>query len=361
MPEFYLLFLLFSFLLFTGIKFFSLLIRRPKLEGIELSKISVVIPFRNEEQNLPQLLASILKPQHIPNEILFVNDHSDDHSEMILHSFIEEHNIGFLFSLPLNQSGKKAALNYGIEKANSRFILTLDADVVLNEGYFDSVSALSVGGLSSLPVIMKGKGFLGKLFSTEYSFFNAFNFLISSIWPISIIGANLIFDSKSIDYKEQLKSHQHLASGDDYFLLKEFRKSNLPIHISNVYQSSVETDAPKSLKAYFDQRVRWLSKSKFKMDWIDSLIGLFVFIYFIGGFAALLLAAITGGWLVFGSIFLIRLLIDALVYLNYAQKLRDSKNVLMLPFFQVIYPVLFLVVGILAIFYKPAWKGRVTG
>src|SRR5690554_7065064 len=80
---------------------------------------------------------------------------------------------------------------------------------------------------------MQGKGFLQKLFSTEYSFFNAFNFLLSSIRPISVSGANLLFDRNAINYQKQLKKHKHLASGDDYFLLKEFRRKHLPVYISN--------------------------------------------------------------------------------------------------------------------------------
>lgn len=360
MPELYLLFLLFFFLLIIGIKFFSTGITKLKSTTIDLEDVTMIVPFRNEVLNLPQLLDSILKQKYLPKDILFVNDHSDDRSETIIKSFIDAHNIGTLISLSSNHSGKKAALNYGIQKSLYRYILTLDADVKLNDDYFTSFSSLSSNGLSSLPVLMSGKGFLGKLFSTEYSFFNAFNFLLSSLWPISISGANLLFDSYTINYKKQLITHQHLASGDDYFLLKEFRNSNLPIHIKNEYKLSVETAAPTSLKAYFDQRVRWLSKSKYKVEWLDSMVGLFILIYFIGGFVALIIAVINAQWILIACIFMIRLLLDTLVYLNYAQRLRETKNVLMLPFFQLIYPVLFLVVWVLAMFYKPIWKGRKT-
>ncbi|WP_159038492.1 glycosyltransferase [Brumimicrobium mesophilum] len=358
MPEIYLVFLLFSFLLFTGLRIFPMWKKDSKPGKITLNQISVVIPFRNEEKNLPELLSSILLQDQFPNEILFVNDHSDDESITIIQTFIDKQKLGNLFSLPVEKTGKKSALAYGVQKAESRYILTLDADVVLNIEYFNSYHLLNSTGLSSLPVKMKGKGFLGKLFSTEYSFFNAFNFLISSIWPISVSGANLLFDSKLMNYDQQLESHQHLASGDDYFLLKNFRNNNLPIHIRNDHSLSVETAAPNSLKAYFDQRVRWLSKSKYQVDWVDSLIGLFVLLYFVGGIIALFSALINGLWLILICVFVLRFLIDVLVYLNYSQKLKYSKNVLILPLFQIVYPILFILVALLAVFYKPKWKGR---
>ncbi len=360
MPEFYLLFLFLTFLLFTGVKLFSVYINRPKLPTIDLSQVTIVIPFRNEEENLPHFLESMRKQDCLPKDIIFVDDHSNDDSCQIIQSFVDGQLNAKLLNLPTNQMGKKYALNYGILAAQTRFILTLDADVILSKVYMKSFAKLTSFGLSSLPVIMSGKGFLGKLFSTEYSFFNAFNYLISPIWPISASGANLLFDSETLDYQQQLKTHQHLASGDDYFLLKEFRNRNVPINIHNSYQHSVITKSPKSLRTYIDQRVRWLSKSKTQVEWTDAFIGMFLMLYFIGGFIALFAAVINLDWHLLLSVFILRLFVDSLVYLNYAQGLRITKSVLFLPFFQLLYPLIFLIVIVLSFFYQPKWKERKT-
>lgn len=358
MPELYLLFLFLTFLLFTGVKFFSLGIKKPKTVVLDLNDLSVIIPFRNEEQNLPMLLASLSKQDLLPRDIILVNDHSEDESVPIVQKFIDDRKIGKLIHLENGMVGKKQALNLGIQNATTQFVLTLDADVILSDEYMKSLRNLPAYSLVSLPVVMQGKSFLSRLFSTEYSFFNAFNYLFSSIWPISISGANLLFDSKAVNYERQMKGHQHLASGDDYFLLKAFRKNRTFIYTINEFNLSVSTDAPRSLKSYFDQRVRWLGKSKFQIDWMDVLIGTFILLYFVGGFIALLSSLILSHWILLGSIFILRFLLDALVYLNYAQRLRLTRNVLMLPFFQLIYPLLFLTVAILSLFYKPSWKGR---
>lgn len=358
MPEFYILFLLFSLLLFSGAKILSPLIKRTKVDLLKLSDVSLVIPFRNEKNNLPILLKSLHNQQQKIENILFVDDHSNDDSALLVEAFVETYGYGKLLELPQNLKGKKSALNYGVSKANTRYILTMDADVEVNENYFESIERIGIGDLTAFPVIMSGNSFLAKLFSTEYTFFNAFSYLWAPIWPISISGANLLFDSSKTDYAQQVKEHSHLASGDDYFLLKKFREKQGSIQMINEFDLSVKTDAPRSLKTYFEQRVRWLGKSTFKMNFGDALMGFFILIYFLGGFTSLIHSAFTAQWEVFIMVFLFRLLLDSLVYLNYAQRLKMTKNVMMLPFFQLLYPLLFFGVMILSVFWKPSWKGR---
>src|SRR5690606_33577541 len=110
----------------------------------------------------------------------------------------------------------------------------------------------------------------------------------------SVSGANLIFDTQEMNYEKQLQSHEHLASGDDFFLLKEMRKNNKLILVENAPNLAVETDTPATLKSYLNQRVRWLSKSKFKIEGMDLCIGVFILFYFMGGLTTLILATVQG-------------------------------------------------------------------
>lgn len=357
-PDYYLLFLLFSFLLFTGLKLFSLWIKAPNKSTLDLTLITVIIPFRNEARFLPGILKSLEAQENLPFGLIFIDDHSEDDSIHLIESFIHTNQRGTLITLTEGKTGKKEALNFGIDSAQTPYVLTLDADVILNSNYFDALMKIPESGLTSLPVVMKGKGFLGRLFATEYTFFNAFNFLMAKMWPISISGANLLINTGFVNYGSQLAEHSHLASGDDYFLLKYFRKNNLPIYTSNDSNLTVETSVPLDLRSYFDQRVRWLSKSKFRLELMDILIGIFIFIYFVGGFIALFLALFLFNWQLALGIFILRFFMDALIYLNYAQRLRITQNVFILPFFQLIYPLLFLSVAVLSLFYSPSWKGR---
>lgn len=358
MVEAYFIFLLLSFLFFVGLKVLSIYKRTPQLKGINIQDVAFVVPFRNEEKNLPSLLNTIAAQKSFPQEIIFVNDHSTDASNQIINAFIEQYEIGCLQCLRIGSSGKKAALNLGIQSAKSRYIVTLDADVILHQNYVQALSGCRAYHLSVFPVVMSGKNLKEKLFSTEYLFFNAFNFLLSPVWPISASGANLFFDTKAVNYESQLYLHEHLASGDDFFLLKEMRKNKTSIHVENSPDLSVETNAPDSLSAYLNQRVRWLSKSSFQVEGKDLGVGFFISLYFMGGIIALIAAAIQWQWIAFISVFMLRFLLDAFVYLNYAQRLRITKNVFYLPFFQLFYPFLFMTVVVLSSFYRPTWKGR---
>lgn len=328
-----------------------------KTKTIDLKEITILIPFRDERENLPGLLNSISLQKPIKLDFIFIDDHSEDDSASLIQEFIKEQKTGTLLTLT-DGEGKKDALLRGVEHVTTNYILTLDADVVLGKDYIKHLAQLSRSDLIALPVIMKGKSLFGKVFSVEYLFFNAFNYLLASVYPISVSGANLLYNKKFLDYSNQLKEHQGISSGDDYFLLKELRHQKGEICVSNNFNLSVKTQAPENLKDYFQQRVRWLSKTKHKITLKEFLIGLFISLYFFGGFYALIFSLIQLDFKIFWSVFVLRLGLDSFVFINYAQPLKRTKDLLYLPIFQLVYPLLMLTVYFKSLYFKPTWKGR---
>ena len=107
--------------------------------------ISVVIPFRNESQNIIANLKSIESQLYPVDkfEVIYVNDFSDDNSLEMLKSNIKKNNIRVL-SVPEDYSQnahKKRAIRYGIENANGGIIVTTDADCIYDEEWLQSVDA----------------------------------------------------------------------------------------------------------------------------------------------------------------------------------------------------------------------------
>lgn len=98
-------------------------------------KVSVLIPARNEEENLPRLINSL---QHIdyPNfEVIVCNDHSDDHTESILIGSQQTFSALTYFNnepLPANWVGKNFACHQLSQKATGDYLLFLDADVMVS-------------------------------------------------------------------------------------------------------------------------------------------------------------------------------------------------------------------------------------
>lgn len=132
-------YLLFAFLvlrfLVVLVNFFS----RPFLpkagEQVAWPKVSVLIPARNEEDKLPDLIKSL---QHIdyPNfEVIVCNDHSEDQTEMILKDLLLAFPALSYFNnepLPTGWIGKNFACHQLAQKATGDYLLFLDADVKVN-------------------------------------------------------------------------------------------------------------------------------------------------------------------------------------------------------------------------------------
>src|ERR1700743_3347207 len=88
--------------------------------------LSIVIPARNEEDNLPRLLQSIVGSAVRPAEILVVDESSTDDTALIAQ------NLGatVITSLPLPEgwTGKAWACHQGAQRAIGDQLLFLDAD-----------------------------------------------------------------------------------------------------------------------------------------------------------------------------------------------------------------------------------------
>ena len=100
--------------------------------NLPTTRFSIIIPFRDEQENLPSLLKTI-ESLHYPSEmfeIIFINDQSTDSSEEIIKNRIKESHkkIIVLQNYHFSGSPKKDAIELGIKNSNYEWILTTDAD-----------------------------------------------------------------------------------------------------------------------------------------------------------------------------------------------------------------------------------------
>jgi glycosyltransferase involved in cell wall biosynthesis len=117
-------------------------------------QISVVIPFLNEVESLPELHGWIERVMHNHNfsyEIIFIDDGSNDGSWQWVEKVTrEKHNIK---AIKFRRNyGKSAALNVGFEHTSGQVVITMDADLqdspdeipelykMITEGGYDIVS-----------------------------------------------------------------------------------------------------------------------------------------------------------------------------------------------------------------------------
>ncbi len=113
----------------------------PRLpERIDLSDeplVSIIVPFRNEEGNLPNLLESLKEQDYKNLEIILVDDQSTDNSTKIAEGYakrVRNCKVVTVKDRPEGWVGKTWACEEGFRRAGGEWLLFTDADVQFKEG-----------------------------------------------------------------------------------------------------------------------------------------------------------------------------------------------------------------------------------
>lgn len=131
-------------------------------------RISIIIPAHNEEAYIADCLDSFLSQTHTPDELIVVDDNSDDATFQIASTYAKAHPwISVVQRKSINQHipGKKVvgAFNFGLSQASDfNLIGKFDADIILPTHYFETMlnhfqSNWKLGMCSGLLYIKKGE------------------------------------------------------------------------------------------------------------------------------------------------------------------------------------------------------------
>lgn len=355
--EFYIVFTLLSILTFLVLRS----IRKRNLETSRkcmLNELTVVIPFRNESENLEKLLDSLENQSSYPKRLFFVDDHSEDTGAELIRDWCKRYDFARLLKLN-EQAGKKMAIHRGVVEADTEYVLTLDADVWFDERFFESFEVDAGIDMVSRPVVLKGGG-IERVSALEQQLLNSFNYLLYPIYPLTSSGANLLFRKDAYLEYNQLENHKHIASGDDHFLLRNFHKEHLQINMSNKRNQLVYSQSPTTIKMYLSQRIRWFGKTLEKTNIKEFLIGLYLSFYLIGGLILITTLLITQNYYELSILIIVRFCLDVFVLLFYSFRLNQISNVWLIPVNIILQPLLMILVMTGSVFYKPKWKGRTT-
>ncbi|MEL0455576.1 glycosyltransferase [Flavobacteriaceae bacterium SZ-1-7] len=338
------------------------------------TRFSIIIPFRNEAENLPRLLKSVEALNYPRNhfEIIFVDDASEDSSVEIIENFIAKRpfdcaqsDIKIISNERKKESPKKDAITSGIKKAKNDWIITTDADCILPKYWLDSfdefiqkTNALCLAA----PVT----------YINENSFLNRFQLLdILSLQgatiggfgikkPFLCNGANFAYKKEIFQSLNGFDNNFKIASGDDIFLLEKVAKTYPKrLHYLKCEHSIVKTNAQPGWKTLISQRIRWAAKASAYKNWLGKLTGLTVLlmnILVIAGFTLSIIGVFSlRAWI---YIMIIKFNID--FYLIYkSASLFDQKEALRsLIFGFIIYPFFSVYVAFVSLFSKYTWKGR---
>jgi biofilm PGA synthesis N-glycosyltransferase PgaC len=335
---------------------------------IPTEKISIIIPYRNEVENILQCLEGIFE-QDYPTElieIILVDDNSEDESKQLTVDFINGKNIPYLLIdlKEYNLSGKKNAIESAVSQSSGSIIITRDADTFTSSNLWlkSIVSQFknSKNDLVLAPVILSGNTFVQAFQQFENLAITIIGYAFAkNKLPFVCSGANLAYKKESFLKADPYKNNKHIFSGDDMFLLQSFIKKGFSISTTKKTDTIVYTNAETSIASFLNQRLRWAAKTKnlhIKTAW---LIGILLFLtnlmVLITLFLGLFNAANTN-FCLFSIIY--KCIIDfLLLFLGAIMYKQKSNFVFYLPAFiaNLFYMPL---VTIASIKVKPNWKGR---
>lgn len=243
-------------------------------------KLSIIVPFRNEERHLKVLMQSLIQ-QDYPKElfeIILIDDASTDASVGIVNDFIETHTefkITLIQNKRKSNSPKKDAISGAIQVANHNWIVCTDADCITHPKWLSTISSyiqkhktinMIVGPIAVFPEEKK-ISFLKRI-QLDFEQLDVLSLQATTAaafglqQPLLNNGANLAFTKTAFNVVNGYEGNNHLASGDDHFLLEKFIRWNTrSVHYLKSKTAIVTTFAQLSWSDLFKQRKRWAAKT----------------------------------------------------------------------------------------------------
>jgi len=340
---------------FTKVKCFELEEFEPK------TKFTIVVPFRNETRNLPKLLYSISLLNY-PNdlfEVILVDDDSED--KFLFSAFKFE--ITLIDNFRTSNSPKKDAINSAIKIAKNDWIITTDADCLVQKNWLKTFDAFIQ---KKQPKMIAA----GVFYRTHGTFLDAFQQLdLLSLQGTTIgsfgnqqafmcNGGNFCYQKDFFHDLNGFDGNNTIASGDDVFLLqKAVQKDKSKVHFLKSAKTIVQTQTEQNWTNLFHQRVRWASKTGNYKDFYSKQLGVSVLL-------------MNLAWLLAFGLWVIRQLHDDFFVLFIALKFCVDLILLIQTstFFKtrlryvltssLIYPFFCGWVAVYSLFGKYNWKGR---
>ncbi len=331
---------------------------------VEETFISLIIAFRNEENNLPGLIQSLKKIRYGADsfEILLINDHSIDRGTDIIREYAREYNNIRVFELPEGKYGKKAAILSGIDCAKGELCLLTDADCVFHPDWLNQFNqayqreqkpAMLIGLVDYHPC----DSLLKKVFRLEFlSLIITGAGLAIMNFPVYCNGANLAL--KRSDFLDSVDLKPAIASGDDVFMLHGFYAGHKRIQVVKSHEAIVYTRPPDTLKDFFRQRIRWGSKASDYTNLFALTLAVLVFLSSVFLLVGLFMSIFAFSFRLLIFAFLLKTLIDFLSFLSGAKFFRIYHYLFLIPLIELFYPFYIVIASFWGIKKPFQWKGR---
>jgi len=338
--------------------------------------ISVLIPARNEEENIAATLQAVLA-QNYPSqlyEIIVIDDFSTDKTPQIINEFYEKYPNVKLIQLAeytdaeKTQSFKKKAIDIGVQNSGNQLIVQTDADCIMGKDWLKIIADYYEQHhpkFIAAPVIFydekntfqcfQSLDFVGMMGVNGAGIFRKFHYLCN--------GANLAYEREVFLEVNGFQGIDQQASGDDLMLLQKIAKHH-PSDIAFLKNTAAATHTtPKrTLREFMRQRIRWATKTTNYPDKGVTFTWALIWLFCVSIPMNLLVGIFVPTLLYFGLVQLVAKIILDYIFLASVATSFDRKDLVRMS---VYIPSIFLeltyviVIGLLGLFVKKyEWKGR---
>lgn len=246
------------------------------------TRFTIVVPFRDETENLPILLKSISVLNYPIEffEVILVDDDSEESFCILSQKF----NIQITKNIRVSNSPKKDAITTAMQHATNEWILTTDADCIVPKNWLQILdNYIQLHDVSMIAGAVT--------YQCDNSFLHHFQQLdLTSLQGATIggfglnkgfmcNGANLAYTKSLFKELNGFDGNNKIASGDDVFLLqKAIAKFPEQVHYLKADENIIITKPTPNWKSLFQQRVRWAAKTGSYQSTFGKILGLLVFL-----------------------------------------------------------------------------------
>ena len=335
------------------------------------NRISVIIPARNEEQNINACLNSLASQSYPKDlfEILVVDDFSTDKTAELVSNYAAQ-NVkliqlkDFITDVDLN-SYKKKAIEIAIGQSTGELIVTTDADCTMSPTWLQTIAAFyeeNKPAFIVMPVSYDcNNSFFEKFQTLDFMTLQGITGAAVSKKMLSMCnGANLAYTRKAFNEAGGFKGIDDIASGDDMLLMhKIYKKEPTSVMYLKSKDIIVHTQPMHTLKDFFNQRIRWASKADKYDDKRIFAVLLLVYLFNLGiiilGIVALFNSAMAW-WLL--AVFAGKTIVELFFLYPVARFFSKRKMLWVFPLMQPFHIVYTIIAGWLGKFGSYKWKDR---
>lgn len=238
------------------------------------TKVSVIIPARDEEKNLPALLEALQQQSYPANlfEVIVVDDFSEDGTADLVKYFPAPNVRLIRMSEHLDRSErlnsyKKKAIELAIGHATGHLMVTTDADCIMGPKWLETIvkfyETYHPRFIAAPVTYYREDNFFKKLQSLDFLTMQGITGSVAYLQTGTMCnGANLAYEKTAFEEVGGFTGIDMIASGDDMLLMyKIYHAYPDGVMYLKSRDAIVRTLPVDTVSAFMHQRIRWSSKA----------------------------------------------------------------------------------------------------